>query len=203
MAERAWGEVPSDDPYEMNQQTRGRPLTDREITEKVADWQTPARHGTASLPVEIANDLHERLAGVGGSLERPKDGGALAEVADLRASLSLRYEADMRAIRRWQAAHPGNDLVWPDHADLVVWLLGAADKARDPATEQESRLRDHMQRLRPRGTDGPEPAPKRRPHDWECDTEGDDCNKPPRSCACWCHAGAVPALQATGEPTDE
>ena len=29
----------------------------------------------------------------------------------------------MRAIKRWQAAHPGNDLRWPDHADLVVWLM--------------------------------------------------------------------------------
>jgi hypothetical protein len=38
-------------------------------------------------------------------------------------SFLIRWKADMRAIDRWQAAHPGNDLVWPDHADLVVWLL--------------------------------------------------------------------------------
>lgn len=36
---------------------------------------------------------------------------------------NLRWEADMRAIKRWQAAHPGRELVWPDHADMVVWLL--------------------------------------------------------------------------------
>lgn len=34
----------------------------------------------------------------------------------------LRWDADMRAIRRWQEA-TGKELVWPDHADLVVWLL--------------------------------------------------------------------------------
>ena len=30
----------------------------------------------------------------------------------------------MRAIKRWQTAHPGHELTWPDHADLVVWLSG-------------------------------------------------------------------------------
>lgn len=42
----------------------------------------------------------------------------------------LRWKADMRAIKRWQAANPGNDLVWPDHADLVVWLLDQLDGLR-------------------------------------------------------------------------
>lgn len=41
----------------------------------------------------------------------------------LQRLFDLRWEADMRAIKRWQAANPGNDLVWPDRADLVVWLL--------------------------------------------------------------------------------
>jgi hypothetical protein len=37
--------------------------------------------------------------------------------------LALRLDADMRAIKRWQAAHPERGEVWPDHADMVVWLL--------------------------------------------------------------------------------
>lgn len=45
------------------------------------------------------------------------------ELDELRATFQLRWDADMRAIKRWQAAHPGNELVWPDHADLVVWLM--------------------------------------------------------------------------------
>jgi hypothetical protein len=48
---------------------------------------------------------------------------ALAEVSEMQASSDLRWKADMRAIKRWQKAHPGNDLVWPDHADLCVWLM--------------------------------------------------------------------------------
>jgi hypothetical protein len=43
---------------------------------------------------------------------------------------NLRWDADMRAIKRWQEAHPGNDMVWPDHADLVVWLLERLDATR-------------------------------------------------------------------------
>ena len=49
---------------------------------------------------------------------------------ELRATFDLRWEADMRAIKMWQEAHPGNELVWPDHADMVVWLLEQLDKVR-------------------------------------------------------------------------
>lgn len=48
---------------------------------------------------------------------------ARRETAELQATFDLRWKADMRAIKRWQEAHPGNELVWPDHADMVVWLL--------------------------------------------------------------------------------
>jgi hypothetical protein len=49
-----------------------------------------------------------------------------AELAERRASFNLRWQADMRAINMWQQAHPERgDLVWPDHADLVVWLMDA------------------------------------------------------------------------------
>jgi len=44
-------------------------------------------------------------------------------VTELERSFDLRWKADQRAIKRWQAAHPGNDLIWPDHADLCVWLM--------------------------------------------------------------------------------
>lgn len=45
------------------------------------------------------------------------------ELAELQAIFDLRWKADMRAIKRWQAAGPGREKTWPDHADLVVWLL--------------------------------------------------------------------------------
>lgn len=47
----------------------------------------------------------------------------LEHAADLQRTFDLRWKADMRAIKRWREAHPGNELVMPDHADLVVWLL--------------------------------------------------------------------------------
>lgn len=47
-----------------------------------------------------------------------------AELAERDASFELRWSADMRAITRWRAEDPQpRDLIMPDHADLVVWLL--------------------------------------------------------------------------------
>lgn len=63
----------------------------------------------------------------------------LESADDLERSFDLRWNADQRAIKRWQAASPeGEDrsLTWPDHADLVVWLLEQEDKTR-------ARLRAH------------------------------------------------------------
>ena len=48
---------------------------------------------------------------------------------DLQTSFDLRWKADMRAIKAWQTAHPGNDLVWPDHVDLCLWLMEQLNKA--------------------------------------------------------------------------
>ena len=50
-------------------------------------------------------------------------GQVSADQAEQEASFQLRWDADQRAIKRWQEAHPGNENVWPDHADLCVWLL--------------------------------------------------------------------------------
>lgn len=52
---------------------------------------------------------------------------ARVEAAELNAVFRLRWKADMRAIKRWQEADAGRELVWPDHADLVVWLLEQLD----------------------------------------------------------------------------
>src|SRR5690606_40771852 len=53
------------------------------------------------------------------------------ELDELQQSFDLHWRASMRAIKRWQEAHPGSDLTWPDHADLVVWLLEQLDAARE------------------------------------------------------------------------
>jgi hypothetical protein len=46
-----------------------------------------------------------------------------ADLEDMQRTFDLMWEADQRAIKRWQAAHPGNDLVWPDRSKLTEWLL--------------------------------------------------------------------------------
>lgn len=52
---------------------------------------------------------------------------ALAVERDaLQASADIRWKADMRAIKKWQEA-TGKTLVWPDHADLCVWLMEQLD----------------------------------------------------------------------------
>lgn len=51
------------------------------------------------------------------------------ETADsLQQTFDLQWEADMRAVARWRAAHPGNELVLPDRANMVVWLLEEHDR---------------------------------------------------------------------------
>lgn len=49
------------------------------------------------------------------------------ELQDMRATLDMRLGADRRAVKMWQAAHPERSNVWPDHADLVVWLMERND----------------------------------------------------------------------------
>jgi len=64
------------------------------------------------------------------------------ELADHEKSFELRHSADMRAIKRWQEAHPGNELVWPDHADLCVWLLGRVtqlEKSLEQIADRENK----------------------------------------------------------------
>jgi acetyl-CoA carboxylase alpha subunit len=51
----------------------------------------------------------------------------LDEVKDLEAYSNLRYKADRRGIKMWQEAAPGRELMRPDHADLVVFLLERID----------------------------------------------------------------------------
>jgi hypothetical protein len=46
-------------------------------------------------------------------------------------TFDMRWEAQLRGVERWREANPGNDLVMPDHADLIVWLLEQLDATPD------------------------------------------------------------------------
>src|SRR5438477_8321616 len=45
------------------------------------------------------------------------------QAADYERTFNLQWDADQRAIKQWQEAHPGNDMVWPDRCNMVAWLL--------------------------------------------------------------------------------
>ena len=66
------------------------------------------------------------------------------EVADrieeLEHIFTVRREAGTRALKMWQDANPGNDLTWPDHADLCVWLMEKVKQAADRIEELEKAL---------------------------------------------------------------
>jgi hypothetical protein len=58
---------------------------------------------------------------------------AEAALAEKEALLDRLWEADMRGIKMWQEANPGNDLVWPDRAQHVAWVLDQVAKLDEVA----------------------------------------------------------------------
>ena len=49
------------------------------------------------------------------------------EVEEFEMSFELRWNASRRGGKKWQEAGPGRELTWPDHADLVVFLMEQID----------------------------------------------------------------------------
>jgi len=45
------------------------------------------------------------------------------QVKELEVTLDLIHDADMRAIKMWQEAHPDKENMWPDQAMMVCWLM--------------------------------------------------------------------------------
>jgi hypothetical protein len=62
-----------------------------------------------------------------------------AELAELNLVFDMQWEADQRAIKAWQAAHPERPNVWPDRCDMVMWLMEhyAQSEARALKAEAE------------------------------------------------------------------
>lgn len=96
---------------------------------------------TGTMPEEKLLPFLCRLVG-----ERNKLAEANAKLKadnkEMGQSFDLRWAASRRATEMWQAANPGNDLVWPDHADLCVWLLGQLASAREMRKRLDRRIRN-------------------------------------------------------------
>ena len=73
-----------------------------------------------------------------------------ARIAELEASLNAVIAANERAAEQWRAAHPGKDLVIPDQAAMVEWLLeqnAALKAALDHQMTYQRELRADRDRL--------------------------------------------------------
>lgn len=49
-------------------------------------------------------------------------------IKDQEKTFDLRWKADQRAIKMWQEEDPNRENIWPDHADMVVFLLHKLDE---------------------------------------------------------------------------
>lgn len=81
----------------------------------------------------LITDLEQRAAALTAERERA--------VKAERDRIEVRWQATQRAIRRWQEANPGNDLTWPDSADLTVWLLEQLTAERTAREKAEWELK--------------------------------------------------------------
>jgi hypothetical protein len=73
-------------------------------------------------------ELIDRLRNTARNSTLPKSAReVMADAADelesFEQSFDLRWNADMRAIKRWRAAGTRRELTMPDHVDLVMWLM--------------------------------------------------------------------------------
>jgi hypothetical protein len=85
------------------------------------------QQGEEGFGIELPPKSYEIFQQLAAATERALK--AEAACAELQSTFDLRWNADMRAIKRWQEA-TGETLVWPDHADLCVWLLSRMEAAR-------------------------------------------------------------------------
>lgn len=120
--------------HECGHRTRGQQLEAAAKALTDAARLTPEPLTTIGDLSALIHRLRFQYAdnGAGYNTEFTADMHAAAdELEEREQSFALRHDADMRAIKRWQEAHPGNDLVWPDHADMCMWLLGEIERLRD------------------------------------------------------------------------
>jgi hypothetical protein len=94
------------------------------------------RHRLVASTWRMSVSDHERTAATLRALLAERDG--LAQLVDRM------HEQDVRAVKEWQAAHPGHDLVWPDQSRLAAWCLGEMANAR----RERDAMREALDRIR-------------------------------------------------------
>ena len=69
----------------------------------------------------IVEERENLLVGIGAEARRQVE-RLTQQLAEMQSTFDLRWEADRRATKLWQAEKPERELTWPDHVDLCVWL---------------------------------------------------------------------------------
>ena len=126
----------------------------RELAEEVRDLRARLDTGICSWDAAHGDKAH-KCPHVKDATARAEKAEAEVELARqalaaFQSSADLRHDADRRAIVRWSEAHPDRPLTWPDHADLVVWLVerSAIDEgARDHLADANNGLVLELRRL--------------------------------------------------------
>ena len=87
-------------------QRKGNQLSD-DLVERLLDW--PYQGET------MAHEAADRIKAL------------TAEVAELQQVFDLHWRAQQRGVDNWRKETPGNDLVLPDSAELIFWMLERID----------------------------------------------------------------------------
>lgn len=85
-----------------------------QIREEIKCWETSHREPDGLIRDPEAIAAMEKLAAAEATIRR---------IAEHERFIGLIHKSNMRAIKRWQDAHPGNDDTWPDRTDMVAWLM--------------------------------------------------------------------------------
>lgn len=89
-------------------------------------------HGRCLVVTEDGTEIGFLLTCGAQRLEVVDEQTDAEKLAELEALFDLCHDADMRAIKQWQAA-TGRTRTWPDQTALVLWLLGKLDEAEAAA----------------------------------------------------------------------
>lgn len=110
------------------------------MTNEHAEWlryrAASPYFAVARLGLLDAANAIERLESAIASALAAKE-RAEAALAEHKHSFDLRWQADQRARALWRKDRPDRDMIWPDHADLCVWLLEQRDALAAKLAEAE------------------------------------------------------------------
>lgn len=124
----------SDDLEKLRAYFKGDAPLHEQVADELNRLQAVAHDLTQQLETARAYARHERDLGAeplaidNAALQQQLD-ALKAELADYESTFELQARAADRAVAIWRDMNPGNDLVRPDRARLLVWLMGRLDDA--------------------------------------------------------------------------